>query len=30
MLLWLILIGGGGALGLAFLAMQGPSPAQVA
>src|SRR4051812_48515601 len=26
MLMWLILIGGGGALGLAFLAMQGPSP----
>jgi len=28
MLMWLILIGGGGALGLAFLAMGGPSPAK--
>ena len=28
MLLWLILIGGGGALGLAFLAIRGPSPAK--
>jgi tight adherence protein B len=26
MLLWLILIGGGGALGLAFMALRGPSP----
>jgi tight adherence protein B len=26
MLLWLILIGGGGALGLAFMAVRGPSP----
>ncbi|MFL6764489.1 MAG: type II secretion system F family protein [Sphingomicrobium sp.] len=28
MLLWLLIIGGGGALGLAFMAMRGPSAAQ--
>src|SRR4051812_14886158 len=28
MLLWLILVGGGGALALAFMAMQGPSPSR--